>query len=281
MSDSLPIGRRWPGVVLSLLVPGFGLVRAGRVRRGIVWFIALQVSVIIAAGCAVLSAVPAWLAVAAMVAQLIAHLWMLCDSFRPGRMRMPHWLVFGGVFAALAFLLPVPALLIAGSYRITTSAMEPTLRGKQPDSPPDLVLANRLSYRFGAPQRGDLIVFGTSAIRGIIRQPNSTGAEMIFVKRLIGLPGERIRIADGKIFADGRLLGEADGIPNLPYLPGNGKAEFVVGPKEFFVLGDYSANSYDSRYWGGVPTSAVIGKVTMICYPLQRIGRIPPAGQDE
>lgn len=96
------------------------------------------------------------------------------------------------------------------------------------------------------------------------------------------MPGERIRIADGKVYADGRPLGESDGVPTLSYSENAGGgstaeregANFIVGPKEYFVLGDNSAQSYDSRYWGGVPASAVYGKITMIYYPFSRMQRV-------
>lgn len=143
-------------------------------------------------------------------------------------------------------------------------------------------MVDRLSYRFSAPKRGDLIVFNTTQIPGIRHSDQSAGTEF-YIKRLVGLPGERIRIADGKLYANGRLLGASDGIPAFPYTDPAGSTsavkregkDFVVGPNEYFALGDNSENSYDSRYWGCVPASSIFGKITLIYYPFSRAGRLP------
>lgn len=274
MSESPEMKRRWAGVLVSLLVPGFGLVRAGRMGRGVGWFLALKLVTVVGAVCAALSVVPAWLAVVGIGGGDGCALWMLGDSFRPGRMTGRLWLVFGGALVGTS-LLPAPMLMNLQAFKNGPGGMEPTLRGMRHGSPPDRMIVDKLSYRFSAPQRGDLIVFETSKIRGLKPLRGVGGPGEVYVKRLVGLPGERIRIADGKVFADGRPLTEADGIPAITYLAVNGESEFVVRPDEFFALGDHSANSLDSRYWGGVPASSVIGKVTMIFYPLNRVGRIP------
>jgi signal peptidase I len=159
--------------------------------------------------------------------------------------------------------------------------MEPLLLGPRTASTPDRVIVDRLSYRFASPKRGDVIVFSTAQIPGIEFQKQS-GEVVFFCKRLVGMPGERIRIVEGRVYANGRPLGESDHIPKIAYTQSAGAPsgdqkegrEFQVGPDEYFVLGDNSPNSYDSRYWGCVPASAIHGKVTMIYYPLTRAGRL-------
>lgn len=277
--SSVPQKRRWPGLLLSLLVPGFGIIRAGLPWRGAGWFLGLQLLALIAGLSFAVSVVPLWLSILVLVVALVAQIWMLCDSFRPGRMTVPLWLLFIGLLAAIIWF-PSPFSLVARAFKIPTGAMEPTLLGSRPASTPDHVIVDRLSYRFGSPRRGDLIVFSASQI-GVIRQSEGE-EEVFFFKRLVGLPGERIRIADGKVFADGRLLGESDGIPPFIYTaPVGGPSlarrdgqDFVVGPNEYFALGDNSPKSYDSRHFGGVPASDVYGKVTMIYYPFSRAGRL-------
>jgi signal peptidase I len=280
-SEESPIKpkRRWPGVLLSLLVPGFGLVRAGLPYRGIAWFAGMCLAGFVMAAGAALSVVPIWLVVCLWLGAFAVLIWMLCDSFRPGKMTLPLWLLFLGLVAVFA-ILPAPVHLVARAFKMPTGSMAPTLLGAEGNPVADHLIADRLSYRFTAPKRGDLIVFGASKVPGLANS-YPEGREIFYTKRLVGMPGERIRIADGKIYADGRLLGESDGIPPLKYfadIPAPPRVkregnEFVVGPGEFFVLGDNSPHSNDSRYWGCVPTSAVYGKITMIYYPFSRMRR--------
>ena len=279
--------RRWPGPLLSLLVPGFGLVRAGLPWRGAGWFLALWMGSLALGICAGLDSVPMPVVLGVLAGLVLGQIWMLVESWRPGRMTWPLWVVFGGVFGAV-LLLPQPASLVVRCFTIPSEAMAPTLGGAGPTGSPDYVVADRLSYRFGAPRRGDLMVFNAGAVPGIQLSPSEKGREVFYVKRLVGLPGERIRIADGKVFADGRPLGDADGIPSsIGYTGPADRAvnthrdagDYVVGANEYFVLGDNPRNSLDSRYWGGVPASAVYGRVTLIYYPFERAGRLPRSGR--
>src|SRR4030095_10064347 len=162
-SSPVPQKRRWLGLLLSLLVPGFGIIRAGLPRRGAGWFLGLQLLALIVGLSFGLSVMPLWLAILVLIAAIIAQIWMLCDSFRPGRMTVTLWLLFFGLLAA-TILLPSPASLVARAFKIPPGAMEPTLLGARTASTPDRVIVDRLSYRFGSPRRGDLIVFTTSQI---------------------------------------------------------------------------------------------------------------------
>lgn len=272
---TLPTGKplrwRWAGTVLSLLVPGFGLVRARQFKRGMLWLVALQLMGLAAACVWVTRAIPTAVAVAAFVVCIVAGLWMLGDSYRPGRMTLKLWVLFGVVLAVLMF---VPALprLVAAAFAIPTSAMEPTLLGTASGGP-DLILVNRAAYWFSEPQRGDLVVFRTRGIRGIEAESRYEG-EMTYVKRLVGLPGETIQIRDGHVFANGRQLGAEDGLPSVTYVQprfADDATSYTVPGDSCFVLGDNSPRSSDSRYWGYVPKANVLGKVARIYWPLSRI----------
>jgi signal peptidase I len=252
------------GVLLSLFVPGFGLLRAGRVGRGALWFFAILSIGVLMTLILIWRAVPAWAAFAAMIAALAVQIVMLIDSYRPGRLSVGLVFLFLLFLSAIIFL-PVPAHLVAEASKIPTAAMEPTLGISS--GTPDQVIVDRLSYRFWAPQRGDLAVFTTTGIWGIADGSDSQS----FVKRVVGLPGEKIEIRDGHVFADGRQLNEQDGIPPISYFALRAQS-YDVPPGAYFMLGDNSRKSYDSRYWGSVPRSNIYGRVSRIYYPFSRAG---------
>jgi signal peptidase I len=264
---------RWPGVVFSLLVPGLGLVRAGKIGRGFCWFASLYLGALLFAVIFASEKIPLVVGLAALFLLMAASIWMLIDSCRPGRMTPWLWISFTLVFIA-SVPLPPPGSLVAKNFKLPSSAMEPTLLGTREGNTPDHVVVDRMSYHFNEPRRGDLIVFDTSKIRGIPRYENVD--QNHFVKRLVGLPGETIEIRDGAIYADGRLLSEVDGIPPIAYEAKSGStsgsATFELVEQEYFALGDNTSNSWDSRHWGNLPASAIIGKITKIYYPFSRIG---------
>jgi signal peptidase I len=264
---SRPLKGAWPGVLLSPLVPGFGLVRAGRIARGVTWFVAIQIVAILVTLLFIWRAIPFWAALCGFIAAIAFQVVMLVDSFRSGGLTTIGSLAFALVLAAI-LLFPLPPRFIAEVFKIPTAAMEPTLQGPSRGTP-DHVIVDRLSYWFSPPQRGDLAVFRTTGIAGI------SGEGPSFVKRVIGLPGERIEIRDGHLFADGRQLNENDGIPTMLFysvptsLPHsfNSDGIYLVPDDAYFVLGDNSRNSFDSRYWGYVPRTNIYGRVSRVYYP--------------
>jgi signal peptidase I len=267
-TTSRPPARPWLGVLLSLLVPGFGLVRAGRFARGISWFFAIQLVGVLVTLLLIWRVIASWAAVGAIIAAIAVQIVMLVDSYRPGRLNVILLVGFALVLSAI-ILLPLPVQLVAQAIKIPTAAMEPTLQGVSRGTP-DHVIVDCLSYRFSAPQRGDLAIFTTTGIAGIPDNPS-------FVKRVVGLPGEKIQIRDGHLFADGRQLDEQDGIPPVSYTTAPVQNQslasggtYVVPESAYFMLGDNSRNSYDSRYWGFVPRANIYGRVSRIYYPFAR-----------
>ncbi|MEO0509409.1 MAG: signal peptidase I [Verrucomicrobiota bacterium] len=274
--------RRWIGVLLSLFVPGFGLVRAGRIKRAAIWFITLILVSLLTGILLAQEKIPFFIAVASFISAIGVQIAMLCDSFRAGRMTGKLWAIYVGIFTLL-LLAPPPISVLVKAFSIPTNSMAPTLMGTNSSTGSDHVIVDRISYLFGSPQRGDLVVFKTSGISGIQQFRGEEQSEVFYVMRLIGLPEESISISDGAIFADGVKLESKNGIlPFTKYLtaaeiPVSGfdeKSDFRVKENEYFVLGDNSPNSLDSRFWGGVPEDAIIGKVTTIYYPFSRAGRI-------
>jgi signal peptidase I len=265
-----PLRWPWVGVLLSLFVPGFGLVRARQFNRGVLWLAALQFIGLAVACVWITRAIPTAIAVAALAIHVAAALWMLWDSYRPGRMTLGLWLLYVLALSILAFVPPL-SKLVAPTFTIPTSAMEPTLLGTQAGGP-DHVMVNRAAYWFSEPQRGDLMVFRTGGIRAIEAESRYTKEE-IYIKRLVGLPGEVIEIHDGSVFANGRKLGTDDGLPSVTYVQAafGASPSYTVPQDSYFVLGDNSERSSDSRYWGYVPNANVMGKVARIYWPLSRV----------
>jgi signal peptidase I len=178
------------------------------------------------------------------------------------------WLVTIG--AAIAVVLIFEAE-VAKPYRIPSSSMEPTLHCAQPaegcrGAHDDRVIALRLAYDFESPERGQTVVFKTPpAAAKCGREDGGT----TFVKRLIGLPGDHVRERNGFIFINGKPLDE-------PYVtPAERDHEngtWSVPQGRYFFLGDNRSDSCDSRVWGTVPRSDLIGPVVLRYWPFDRIG---------
>ena len=167
---------------------------------------------------------------------------------------------------AVAFVLAFEAE-VAKPYRIPSPSMEPTLHCAKPAAFcqgrfSDRVIANRLAYRFADPERGQIVVFKAPAAA---RRCGSNDGGSTFVKRIIGLPGELVSERDGAIFIDGRRLVESYVDPPLR---GRETATWPrVARDHYFVLGDNRVHSCDSRMWGTVPRSGLIGPVTLTYWP--------------
>jgi signal peptidase I len=170
--------------------------------------------------------------------------------------------------AAIVVALLVQAYVVK-PYRIPSGSMVGTLR------PGDRVLVNRVIYHLREPRRGDIIVF---------RYPKDTS--VVFIKRVVGLPGDRLMLRDGRLWVNGKLLvenyvhhtgGRCD--PTNPgqavdgstmHAPWSLAEPYTVPPNSFFVMGDNRTNSDDSRDWGPVPKSDVIGAGSVVYWPLGR-----------
>ena len=159
---------------------------------------------------------------------------------------------------------------VAKPYRIPSASMEPTLHCAKPASGcrapvSDRVIANRLVYRFHDPRRGDIIVF-----KAPTKVEAACGAGGTLVKRLVGLPGEKVSMRNGYVFINGVRLDEAYLRPG--YRGGESGAWARIPSGGYFVLGDNRAMSCDSRRWGIVPRENIIGRAEVIYWPPNRVG---------
>jgi signal peptidase I len=171
---------------------------------------------------------------------------------------------------AIVFVLAFEAE-VAKPYRIPSPSMEPTLHCARPADFcqgrfSDRVIADRLAYRFGEPERGQIVVFKAppTANRCGARDGGST-----FIKRLIGLPGEVVSLRDGIVFINGDRLTD-------PYvdrdLRGDENGRWPRVPRDrYFVLGDNRIRSCDSRTWGTVPRDNLIGPAMLTYWPPSRL----------
>jgi signal peptidase I len=198
-----------------------------------------------------------------------------------GRRRLHHgwrvgadWVVT--IVGAVAIVLAIKAWVV-NPYRIPTPSMEPTLHcARSPAEPSclgrfsDRVLANRFIYHFRDPHRGDIVVFKAPPAA---KRNCSSGEGNVFVKRLVGLPGDTITERKGWIYIDGKKLSE-------PYIrqsvhTADANNSFTgpqkVPPGDFYMMGDNRNESCDSRTWGPVPRKNLIGKVFMTYWPPNRI----------
>jgi len=154
-------------------------------------------------------------------------------------------------------------LAVRGAVQYTPihgPSMEPGLQSEQG------VIVNQLAYFFGAPQRGDVIVF---------HPPISPSEE--YIKRIIAIPGDTIALTDTSVTVNDVDLKEpyvnpADTGPNE-----NGQVipPTKLGPGEYWVMGDNRGDSIDSRAFGAVPRQNIVGKAEMVVWPLTAIHRIP------
>lgn len=138
--------------------------------------------------------------------------------------------------------------LVVQNYRVEGPSMEPTLHGGQ------FLVVNKLAYRFGPLQRGDIIVF---------RDPSNPKRSLI--KRVAGLPGDRLQVVRGQVWVNDQLLDE-------PYVYEAGRDTLpntVIESDRVFVLGDNRNNSSDSRRWGALPVDDITGKAVFCYWPPQ------------
>jgi signal peptidase I len=188
----------------------------------------------------------------------------------PDPPRTSRWLREAIIVVVVAVLVAVLLrTFVVQTFFIPSGSMEPTLQVG------DRILVNKLSYHLHGVGRGDIVVFSRPPAE------NCGGPEVNdLVKRVVGLPGETLSLSGGHVYVDGRPLDEswlpasAQGVTR----PGPGgtlyslQHAYKVPADDYFVMGDNRTDSCDSRYWGPIPKSLIVGKVEMRVWPLSSIG---------
>ena len=178
----------------------------------------------------------------------------------------------GVLIAGLLGILVIPNAIVAVALRtfiaearyIPSGSMLPTLYIN------DRIIINKLIYNSQSPARGDIIIFSPTVALEEQRYKDP------FVKRIIGIPGDRVDVKDGKVYLNDRVLSEKylDKAPNYNWSSRELTPSGIVPAGQYLVLGDNRNNSYDSHYWGFVPRENIIGKATQRFWPIDRIGSL-------
>jgi signal peptidase I len=184
--------------------------------------------------------------------------------------------VLGTVLPALLIVLVVN-LFLAQATRVEGQSMEPNIHNNQ------RLVVEKVSYRFHLPERGDIVVLKPpnwkplQLDRSIVAWfctvlPLDCGRDIAdpLIKRVIGLPGETIEIRDGNVYIDGRLLDE----PYLEQETYGTLSPRVISPDHVFVMGDNRGASNDSRSFGEVALSSIIGRAWLRYWPAEDLGMV-------
>jgi signal peptidase I len=183
------------------------------------------------------------------------------------------------VAVALGLALAIQAFIVK-PFRIPSESMVPTLEVGQ------RVLVDRITKHFSSPGRGDIVVFKPPAGADDDRcgvshpsdqpcpEPTAQRSQTNFIKRVVGLPGDHLKVIDGRVWIDGKQLKEPYIRPDASCEICNLRREITVPPGHFFMMGDNRGESDDSRTWGPVPKKWIIGKAFFTYWPPHRIGTL-------
>jgi signal peptidase I len=182
--------------------------------------------------------------------------------------RSTRWVLelVGVVVAAVVVALLLRTFVVA-TFSIPSGSMEPTLQIG------DRIVVDKLAYHLHGVSTGNIIVFGTPAHEDCAGPPVAN-----LVKRVIGLPGQTVSLSDGHVLINGKLLSQpwlppklrTQTYPGPSFQPYSLRHPYVVPQGDVYVMGDNRPESCDSRYWGPVPTSSIVGKVDVRIWPLSR-----------
>ena len=157
--------------------------------------------------------------------------------------------IFIDMFETILLALLLFLAIVSSRVRVENICMKPTLQ------PGNLLLINKLAYKWSEPKHGDIVVFHYQGSR-----------TEDYIKRLIGLPGDVVEVKSGVVYINGYGLTEPF-IADLPAYQGS----WTVPAGQVFVLGDNRNNSFDSHQWGFVPMEDIVGKAIFIYWPVESI----------
>lgn len=154
-------------------------------------------------------------------------------------------------------------LFVVQPHEVKGSSMEPNFHNNE------YILTDKISYKFGPPQRGDVVIF---------KAP--TNPDIDYIKRVIALSGERVKVVKGDVYVNGQKLPEPYLREPTQLFPGSAlkEGEEIIIPDDYlFVLGDNRPHSSDSREFGPIPKRLIIGRAFLRYWPPQEFGILPKA----
>lgn len=162
---------------------------------------------------------------------------------------------------------------VAQPYKVQQGSMETTLMPEQ------YVLVDKLSPRWAPYTRGDIVVFDPP-------ETWSSGGGVPFIKRIIGIPGDRVALRDGKVFVNEIQLDEPyifkeDGVPQTTDAAAGGASEWLIADGQLLVMGDHRQDSADSRVFGPIEIGHVIGRAWLRYWPVDTFGILPKLDHPE
>lgn len=172
--------------------------------------------------------------------------------------------LFQTIVLALS-LFVIMYLFFLQPHQVKGSSMTPSFQDKE------MLLTDKISYRFRQPQRGDVIIF-----KALPSEP-CADIECEYIKRVIGLPNERVKIQDSLVYINGQKLKEDYLPPGTKISPGSFLEEGVeqkIPEGEYLTLGDNRSHSRDSREFGPIPKERIVGKAWLIYWPYKALGII-------
>lgn len=162
------------------------------------------------------------------------------------------WEIIKVVIISLLIVIPVRSFLIQ-PYYVQQESMMPNIQ------PNNYLIVNRWTYRNNEPKRGDIVVFHIQSEKEAL------------IKRVIGLPGDSIRVSERTLFINGKKLDESSYLNSSVETWGN--VEITLTENQYFVLGDNRNHSKDSRHFGPIEKEAIVGKASLRAFPPSQFTR--------
>ncbi|MCF7908348.1 MAG: signal peptidase I [Candidatus Omnitrophica bacterium] len=275
----------WLAVFLNRLLPGLGYLYTKNLVRAIIvflvtislTFIAVSTLIAFAKNDTTVTSKVLWGVIIFVAVNFIFNFAILIDGYlcarkhnlsndvKPSRMGLRIFAIIGTIVLLLTGGISIfPVIYIRTHliqfFKMPTTSMAPALKLN------DKIMVDKKAYNSNKPQRMEIVVF---------LPPHDN--RKYYLKRIIGLPGEEVEIKDGKVYINNEVITNLFVTNNYYYNQGDyakkGK-KIIVPPNNYYVLGDNSVSSLDSRFFGFVPEKNITGKVVKIYWPPERSGRV-------